>query len=167
MKIDDELHAAAASAAKRALRRYRHLSPDDAYTWGLWGAWRASKTWDGVRSRESWLAYKAWMAIREQLRRPTRLMFDPLQLDIDEAREPVAETPWAPRDRERERELIGWLLERLPVHCVEAIDLVAFEGLHQEAAGRALGVTGSAVNHALKKARITLSRREVVEALCA
>jgi RNA polymerase sigma-70 factor (ECF subfamily) len=149
----------------RLLRRYTG-DPEDAYEASheaFIAAWSALKRYDPGRPFGAWLRTIAINKARDRGRRALvrRLIFGTAPLDEGEALA-VVDSTLAPDEeiaaRQRRRKL-DRAIAALPAQLKEPLLLTAFEGLSQQEAGDALGVSAKTIETRVYRARKILAER--------
>ena len=149
----------------RLLRRYTG-DPEDAYEAAheaFIAAWRTLGRYDPARSFGAWLRTIAINRARDRGRRALvrRLLFGSKPLEESEAMEIADPAPPAEEDvmaRQRRRAL-DRAIATLPPQLKEPLLLTAFEGLSQQEAGAALGVSVKTIETRVYRARKLLAER--------
>jgi RNA polymerase sigma-70 factor (ECF subfamily) len=124
-------------------------------------AWQALGRYDPERPAVTWLRRIALNKCRDWGRRRTVRSFFFGAAPLDGAPELSLATP-AGEDNEAVLSRLDRAIANLPGQLKEPLLLTAFEGLSQEAAGRALGITAKAV-----ETRVYRARKRLAEALAA
>src|SRR5689334_18951243 len=122
-------------------------------------AWQALGRYDPERSAFAWLRSIALNKCRDWSRRRVVRQFFFRAAPLDEA---SAATAVGPDDREAEMARLDRAIAELPSQLKEPLLLTAFEGLSQQEAAAALGVTVKAI-----ETRVYRARKQIAEALAA
>jgi RNA polymerase sigma-70 factor (ECF subfamily) len=127
-------------------------------------AWQAVGRYDPARPAAIWLRRIALNKCRDWGRRRTVRRFFYGAASLDAAEPPPVATP-VDDDREAILTRLDQAIAALPTQLKEPLLLTAFEGVSQEAAGRALGISTKAVETRVYRARKRLAELLAVEDL--